>query len=261
MTDSENTALLQRGGELFKKACVITPTYNERGNVGKLVEAIGDAFQSTEFRMLVMDDASPDGTADAVDELRAKYPNVRAVRRSGDRGYGKALVDGILIALDMGAEFIVCMDADFSHAPETIPEMLATAQSYDLVIGSRYMSGSPTVKNWPFYRLVMSRMANFYLHVMTQARVDDATSGFRCWRSSFIRQFPLRTLQAGGFAFLYETLFYAGVNKARIKEIQNIYRGRTYGESKMNTGIIVESLWVPFRLRAWYIARSLGLRK
>jgi dolichol-phosphate mannosyltransferase len=135
--------------------------------------------------------------------------------------------------------------------------LLATAQNYDLVIGSRYMSGSPTVKNWPFYRLVMSRMANLYLHVMTSARVDDATSGFRCWRASFIRKFPLRQLQAGGFAFLYETLFYAGTNSARITEVQNIYRGRTYGESKMNSRIIIESLWVPFRLRAGHVKRKL----
>ena len=249
---ASNTQLsngLRASQDLLRNACVVTPTYNERGNITKLIELIGEACNSTEFRMLVMDDGSPDGTADAVDEMRSRYPNVRAIRRKGDRGYGKAVVDGILEALDMDVEFIVCMDADLQHSPEIVPEMLAAAKDYDLVIGSRYMSGSATVADWPVHRLVMSRMANFYLHVMTWARVDDATSGFRCWRTSFIRRFPLRNLQAGGFAFLYETLFYAGLNKARIKEVQNFHRGRTYGESKMNGRIIIESLWVPFRLR------------
>ncbi len=256
--DKLNANLMERDEDTLRNACVITPTYNEKGNITKLVEAIGEACNSRDFRMLVMDDASPDGTADAVDLLRNRYPNVRVVRRGGDRGYGKAVVDGILMALDMGVEFIVCMDADFSHAPETIPEMLAIARNYDLVIGSRYLTGSATVADWPLYRLAMSRMANLYLHIMTRAKVDDATSGFRCWRASFIRQFPLRELQAGGFAFLYETLFYAGLHKARIKEVQTIYRGRSYGESKMNTGIILESLWVPFRLR---VSHMLGRGK
>src|SRR5258708_15430050 len=121
-------------GDVLRDACIVTPTYNERGNVPRLVEAISESCGSSQFRMVVMDDASPDGTADAVDEIRSRFPNVRAVRRKGERGYGKAVAEGILTALDMGVKYVVTMDADFSHSPEAIPELLKEAVQNDLVI-------------------------------------------------------------------------------------------------------------------------------
>ncbi len=230
---------------------IVIPTYNERENIVPLIEEIVRLYGVAGPRIVVVDDNSPDGTAAAVVETGARFPNVHAIVRSGTRGYGHACADGMAYAIDRGAAFVITMDADFSHAPESLGPMLEAAREADLVIGSRYTArhGSD-VQNWPLSRQWLSRLANRYVNWLTPAGVHDATSGFRCWRADVLRRvLSRRESHAAGYAFLPETLYRAGLEGARITEVGSVYRGRAKGESKMSLAIVIESLWIPLRLR------------
>lgn len=228
---------------------VVIPTYQEAGNIGPLVEELYRVGVAGLY-VCVVDDASPDGTGNIVLGLRPAYPSLHLIARSGHRGYGLACRDGIAFALERGASFIVTMDADFSHQPAVIPEMLRAAAQGDLVVGSRYAGGGSAVKDWPRSRLMLSKAASLLVRVVSQAKLRDTTSGFRCWRASFLRSLPLDTLSAGGFAFIYETLFLAAARGARIAEVRNVYTGRSRGDSKLTAGIMLEGLLLCGRF-AW----------
>lgn len=229
---------------------VVVPTYNEAGNILALVRRLVEACPWPGLSICIADDNSPDRTADIAEGLgEAK---VHVLRRMTDRGYGRAVAAGIRYGLERKSDFIVTMDADFSHQPETIPAMIAEAQrnpQADLVIGSRYTGDKATVEDWSLVRLIMSQFASAYVRLLVGVRIRDTTSGFRCWRGSFVKGLPLEKIQAAGYAYIYETLFYTSQNRGRVREVPNVYMGRTYGESKMTAAIIVEGLRIPFLLR------------
>ncbi|MSV27245.1 MAG: polyprenol monophosphomannose synthase [Bryobacterales bacterium] len=230
---------------------IVIPTFNERENIVPLIEEIMRLHGARGPRIVVMDDNSPDGTAAAVLSMRPAFPDVHAIVRRGPRGYGHACAEGMAYAIGQGAALVITMDADFSHAPETLGEMIDAAREADLVIGSRYVSArESTVRNWSAGRLWLSRLANLYVNWLTPAGVHDATSGFRCWRAGALsRVLGGSEGHAAGYAFLTETLYRARLAGARIKEIGSVYRGRTKGESKMSLAIVAEALWIPLRVR------------
>lgn len=236
--------------DILRKTHIVIPTYNERHNIVLLIEQIAQLYQFPSLNVWVADDSSPDGTAEAVAELSSRYPNVHVIVRREDRGYGRASLDGIRAALAHGAEYVVTMDADFSHEPATIGKMLAAIESFDVVIGSRYVSSDESsVENWSALRLAGSRCMNTYVRLLTGVNARDATSGFRCYRADVLRKVLSAGRHATGFAFLPETLFLVGMAGARITEVSNLYQGRTRGESKLNWKILLEYLWIPLRLR------------
>jgi dolichol-phosphate mannosyltransferase len=230
---------------------IVIPTYNERDNIAPLIEEIARLKGAGEARIVVVDDDSPDGTARAAMAAGARFENVMVMLRRGPRGYGYACAEGMGYAIREGARLVITMDADFSHAPATLPPMIEAAGEADLVIGSRYASHrSATIENWSARRRWLSRLANGYVNWIARTGVRDATSGFRCWRAETLERVLGRCGGgAAGYGFLTETLYGAKLEGARIREVENVYRGRTRGESKMSLGIVLEGLWIPLRVR------------
>jgi dolichol-phosphate mannosyltransferase len=224
---------------------IVLPTYNERLNI----EAISDGVLRHDFaRLLVVDDASPDGTADAAEALAARFPGrIDVMRRRGPRGLGLAYVDGLRHALASGVDAIGQMDADLSHDPAYLPDLMAALAQNDLVIGSRYLHGVSVV-NWPLHRLFLSVFANRYIRFVTGMTTRDCTSGFRIWRREALARMPLDHARANGYAFLTEMLFAAAKRKCRIGEVPIIFVERQKGYSKVSSGVLTESLWTPWRL-------------
>ena len=228
-------------------AVVIIPTYNERENIPPLVEAL---LLHEGVRVLVVDDQSPDGTGAVADELARAHPGrVEVLHRTANRGFGRSYVDGIKRALASDAELICQMDADFSHDPARLPDLLAAAADADLVIGSRYVPGGAVV-NWPRRRLLLSRFANMYVRAITHVKARDCTSGYRCWRRDALASLPLDQFVSDGYSFLVEMLFVASRQGRTVAEVPITYVERREGQSKMSRGVIVESAITPWRLIA-----------
>lgn len=228
------------------KALVVVPTYNERDNLPILVNGV---LAHEGFRVLVVDDGSPDGTGAIADDLAAANPGrVEVMHRTGPRGLGRSYVDGLRHALQTDAELIFQMDADLSHNPEYLPALAAGAGQYDVVIGSRYMMGVSVV-NWPLHRIFLSAFANRYIKTVTQLTPSDCTSGYRCWRRDALARIPLDRVASAGYAFLVEMLFRAAQNGSRIGEVPIIFVERRQGQSKVSKAVLVESLITPWRLR------------
>lgn len=227
-------------------ALVVVPTYNERENLPVLAEGI---LSHDGFRILVVDDGSPDGTGALADELAARHPGrIEVMHRTGPRGLGRSYVDGLRRALQTDAELIFQMDADLSHNPEYLPALAAGAARYDVVIGSRYMTGVSVV-NWPLHRIFLSAFANRYIRTVTGLSPTDCTSGYRCWRRAALAQIRLDRVASAGYAFLVEMLFRAARNGSRIGEVPIIFVERRQGQSKVSRSVLVESLITPWRLR------------
>lgn len=230
------------------RVLVVTPTYNERDNLPVLVRQVLD--RGPQFAVLVVDDQSPDGTGAIADDLAAELPGrVHVLHRTGKRGLGRSYVDALSRAITMDVDVICQMDADFSHDPAYLPELVrgVTEQGYDLVIGSRYLRGVSVV-NWPLHRLILSAVANRYVRVITGLPTRDCTSGFRCWRREALARLPLQRFVSDGYAFLVEMLYEAMGTGCRIGEVPIIYVERREGQSKMSRGVILESVLVPWRL-------------
>jgi dolichol-phosphate mannosyltransferase len=225
---------------------VVIATYNERDNLAALASAI---LQHDGYRVIVVDDDSPDGTGALADELAATYTGrLTVIHRTSARGLGRSLVAGLKQALTDGAELIFQMDADFSHDPKYLPDMASAAADADLVLGSRYLHGVSVV-NWPLYRIILSSFANQYVRSVIGLEEKDCTTGFRCWRRDALARMPLDTLVADGYAFLVEQLFLARQQGCRIREIPIIFVERREGASKLSSSVLLESVIVPWRLR------------
>jgi len=225
---------------------VVIATYNERDNLAALASAI---LQHDGYRVIVVDDDSPDGTGALADELAATYTGrLTVIHRTSARGLGRSLVAGLKQALTDGAELIFQMDADFSHDPKYLPDMASAAADADLVLGSRYLHGVSVV-NWPLYRIILSSFANQYVRSVIGLEEKDCTTGFRCWRRDALARLPLDTLVADGYAFLVEQLFLARQVGCRIREIPIIFVERREGASKLSSSVLLESVIVPWRLR------------
>jgi dolichol-phosphate mannosyltransferase len=207
--------------------------------------------------VLVVDDNSPDGTADLVAERMSGEPRVHLLRRPGKMGLGSAYRDGFRYGLERGAEYLFEMDADFSHDPVEIGEFLRHAREVDLVLGSRYLNGSVTVVNWPLSRLILSYFASVYVRWITGLPVWDTTGGYKCFRRRTLEGIRLDRVRSDGYAFQIEMSFKAWKRGFKIREIPITFVDRRAGVSKMNRRIIWEALWMVWRLRFTSLAGRL----
>jgi dolichol-phosphate mannosyltransferase len=225
---------------------VVVATYNECDNIGELVAAI---LRNPGYHVIIVDDQSPDGTGEVADSLATAHAGrVTVIHRTGPRGLGRSLTEGLKRALADGFDLIFQMDADFSHDPKYLPEMAAATAEADLVLGSRYLNGVSVV-NWPLRRIILSSVANRYIRAVTGLDAHDCTTGYRCWRRECLASIPLERLISEGYAFLVETLYLARRAGCRIREVPIIFVERRLGASKVSSGVILESVIVPWRLR------------
>lgn len=226
---------------------VVIPTYNERGNIERLLPDLL-AFDPG-LEVLVVDDQSPDGTADAVEAVGRESGRVHVLRRGPKQGIGPAYRAGFKRALDMGGEFIVQMDADFSHPIASLPDLFDNARrEYDVVLGSRYMDGI-TVVRWPIERLLISYFGNYYVRKLTGLPVRDTTGGFKCWRRRALEAIDLDQVRSNGYSFQIEMTYRAWCKGMRILEVPIIFMDREVGTSKMSKRIGLEALWIVWELK------------
>ena len=227
---------------------VVVPTFNERENLPD----IADAVVAHGYRLLVVDDSSPDGTGEIADKLSAENPLIDVLHRQVKEGLGPAYADGFDKAMAAGAGVVIEMDADFSHDPADLPRLVATVESgADLAIGSRYVPGGAT-PDWPALRQAISRGGNWYARLMLGISVRDATAGFRAFRSSALRELPYRAAEASGYGFQVEMAWRASEAGLRIVEVPITFRDRTRGKSKMGTDIVLEAMWL---VTGWGLGR------
>ncbi len=233
------------------RVIVVVPTYNEIENLPLLLPQILE--QDPRIEVLVVDDDSPDGTGKWAEEIAASEPRVHVLHRAAKEGLGKAYRAGLRMALDLGADFVVQMDADFSHPPETLRTMLAEIEDHDVVMGSRYLHDI-TVINWPIERILLSYFGNWYARLITGLPITDTTGGFRCMRRSLLERVGLERIRSDGYAFQIEMNFRFFSQGARVKEIPFFFLDRTRGTSKLNLRIGLEALWVVWWLRiaGWF---------
>ena len=227
---------------------VISPTYNERKNVQSLIELI--LGKNSNFHLLIVDDNSPDGTADKVKELQADYPNLHLEERPGKAGLGTAYIFGFKWALEHEYDRIVQMDADLSHDPNDVPRLVKLLDDYDLIVGSRYIEGVSVV-NWPIRRLILSYGANFYSRIITGMPIKDSTGGFKAWRRKVLTEIDLNAVRSQGYSFQIEMNFRTWCKGFKIKEVPIIFIDRTIGESKMSKNIVYEAIFMVWMLRIW----------
>jgi len=230
-----------------ERALVIVPTYNERENIARLIETV--LAQDPRLEVLVVDDGSPDGTGEIVDGIMATNYRVHIKRRPSKLGLGTAYIAGFQWALERKYDFIFEMDADFSHDPAHLRDFLRAIVASDLVLGSRYRNGKVTVVNWPITRLMLSYFANVYARAVTGLPVWDATGGFKCFRRVVLEAIDFSKVRSNGYAFQIEMSFRAWKRDFRIVEIPIVFVDRTEGQSKMSKNIIVEAVWMVWRLR------------
>ncbi|MCS7179036.1 MAG: polyprenol monophosphomannose synthase [Anaerolineae bacterium] len=227
---------------------VVLPTYNEAENIGPMVAALL-GLGIPDLRILVVDDASPDGTGAVADRLAAEYPGrVDVLHRTGPRGLGRAYIAGFQRALREGAEVIVQMDCDFSHNPADVPRLLAPIPEYDLVIGSRYVPGGGVAADWGWERRLLSRWGNFYARTILGSRIHDLTGGFRAWRRETVEGLRLNRVRSQGYIFQVETAYLCERMGYRILEVPIHFEERRKGRSKMSLRVQIEAA-----LRVWQV--------
>ena len=226
---------------------VIVPTYNERENIAVVLERL---LAHEGVRVLVVDDGSPDGTADVAEGIAAAHRSrVQVLRRAGARGLGRSYIDGMLFALRTDATHVCQMDADLSHNPADIPGLIAATADADVAIGSRYVPGG-AIENWPLRRRLLSAFANRYLRAILGMPIHDCTSGFRCWRREAIERLPIGDIRSEGYSFIVELAWHAWRAGLHCVEVPITFVERRRGASKMSWAVIVESALMPWRLRA-----------
>jgi dolichol-phosphate mannosyltransferase len=229
-----------------EKALVIIPTYNERENIGLLIEQVLKTGPNIEI--LVVDDNSPDGTGKLVDDMAAQNSRIHALHRPGKMGLGSAYRDGFRYALTSDYELIFEMDADFSHDPRYLVHFLEAIEDADLVIGSRYVGGINVV-NWPMSRLLLSYGASIYTRIITGMPIKDPTGGFKCFRRRVLEALDLGRVDSDGYSFQIEVNFKVWRKGFRIKEIPIIFVDRHSGTSKMDRRIVLEAVWMVWWLK------------
>lgn len=230
----------------FSQSLVIVPTYNEIENIEKMIHAVFE--QSPEFSLLIIEDGSPDGTAEKVKELQSKFPNLHMIERTGKLGLGTAYVTGFKWALEREYNFVFEMDCDFSHDPNDLPNLLRTAQESDLVIGSRYINGIRII-NWPFKRLLLSYGASIYTRFITGITVLDTTGGFKCFTRKALESLNLDNIISNGYSFQLELNYKIWAKGLNITEFPIVFTERRDGQSKMGGGIILEAVFAVWKLR------------
>jgi dolichol-phosphate mannosyltransferase len=239
---------------------VILPTYDEAENIGPISAAILEALPDA--TLLVVDDGSPDGTGQLADALAAADPRIRVRHRPTKQGLGRAYLDGFGRALEGGATVVVQMDADFSHDPSVLPDLIGPvlAGDADLVIGSRYTAGGGVV-DWGFGRRLISRGGSLFARTVLRLSPNDLTGGFKAWRAETLAAVPFDGVHAGGYVFQIEMTYRASRAGARVREVPITFRDRRVGMSKMSRRIVVEALVVVVQLRAEELLGRLRRRR
>ncbi len=232
-----------------RKLTVVIPTYNEADNVPPMTEALF-ALGLPNLDILIVDDASPDGTGAIADALAAQYPGrLHVLHRTGPRGLGRAYIDGFRWALEHGAEYIVQMDCDFSHSPAYIPQFLEQIETCDVVVGSRYVAGGKTDDRWGWGRWFLSWWANsIYTRLILGCKVKDATAGFKCWRRETLLGIDLSRIRSQGYIFQVEMAYVAERLGYRAVEMPIYFEDRRIGQSKMSIPVKIEAA-----LRVWEV--------
>lgn len=233
---------------------VLIPTYNEKENVERMIRKVFSL--NTPFEILIIDDNSPDGTAQIVDELITEFPGkLHILKRSGKQGLGKAYLAGFHWGLERNYDFVFEMDCDFSHNPKDLEKLYNTCveQNADLAIGSRYISGINVI-NWPLGRVLMSYMASVYVRIVTRMKIMDTTAGFKCYRRKVLETIDFDNIRLKGYGFQIEMKFKTWKHGFKIVEVPIIFKDRTQGASKMSGGIFNEALWgvLKMKIRSWF---------
>ncbi|MGE0917133.1 polyprenol monophosphomannose synthase [Trichlorobacter lovleyi] len=228
------------------KAFVVIPTYNEQDNLQRLIEQV--LLQDESLQVLVVDDNSPDGTGQLAEELSRSNDRINVLHRPAKLGLGSAYRDGFRRAMELGADLLIEMDADFSHDPSVLPLFLEQIKTHDLVIGSRYLNGISVV-NWPLRRLILSYGANWYTRLITGLTIMDCTSGFKCFRRSLIESIDLDRIRSDGYSFQIEMHFRSAELGAKICEVPIIFIDRRAGQSKMSKRIVREAVLMVWKLK------------
>lgn len=233
--------------------CVVIPTFNEADNLPKITAALfGLGIPNLEI--LIVDDNSPDGTGQIADQLAQRYPgSFYVIHRKGKLGLGTAYRQGFTWALDHGADYIVQMDADFSHSPDYIPQFLAQMSHYDVVVGSRYVKGGKVEERWSGWRWFLSWWANsVWVRLILGLKTKDATAGFKCWTRQALKQIELNRINANGYVFQVEMGYLAEKLGLQILEMPIYFEDRRIGQSKMSIPVKVEAAWRVFEMRWRY---------
>jgi len=239
----------------MRRILTIVVTYNEATNIGRLVPEILEHLPAAS--VLVVDDNSPDGTADVVRALAANDPRVDVLSRASERGYGSATIAGMQHAIRQGYDVIATLDADFSHDPADLPRLIDALTVADVAIGSRYVGGI-RILNWGVRRLLLSLAANSYIRLLSGLACVDCTSGFRAYRTDALKKVPLDRISSTGYAFLPELLF--ALNKVTVEEVPICYTERRVGQSKMGLQVIAEAIVRPWALFCRRMVRALSDR-
>lgn len=244
MSSVEGRAVARHGAG---RALVVMPTYNEAGTLGQLIPRVTD--QDDRLDVLVIDDASPDGTGELADALAAVDDRITVIHRAGKLGLGTAYLHGFRYGLEHGYDYLLEMDSDLSHDPKYLPDLLAAVDAgADLAIGSRYVRGVNVV-NWPMSRLLLSYNANKYARWVTGLPLTDATSGFKCFRRRALEAIDLDKVGSTGYAFQIEMDFRAWKAGMTLVEVPIVFTDRDLGESKMSGAIVREAVWRVWALR------------
>jgi len=248
------------------KTIVVIPTYDEKDNVKKMADAVLSTLNSqpstlnSQLELLFVDDNSPDGTGDVIEEMMKTEPRIHCLHRMKKEGLGRAYVAGFEKAIELGADYIIQMDCDFSHDPNDIPRMVEAIStplqpstlnpqpSTDLVIGSRYVKGGDT-PGWPFKRRLISRAGGIFIRVVTGMPLRDPTGGFKCWKVSTLKKIDFRTVGSKGYSFQLEMNHRTWKAGCTIKEIPIVFTDRVAGYSKITAGIATESIKIALKLR------------
>lgn len=228
------------------KAVVVIPTYNERDNIERLAAEV--LAKDSAINILIVDDNSPDGTGELADSMAAANERIRVLHRKGKLGLGSAYRDGFRVALDEGADYIIEMDADFSHDPAILPRFIEKMSEYDLVIGSRYLNGISVV-NWPLRRLMLSYFASVYTRVITGLKISDCTSGFKCFSRKVLEAIDLGKIRSDGYSFQIEMNYRCAEMGFRVGEVPIIFIDRHAGSSKMSKKIVREAVFMVWKLK------------
>ena len=229
---------------------ICLPTYNEAENLERMVRALGAerAEHALDLTVLVIDDSSPDGTGDIADGLAREFDWVQVLHRTAKDGLGRAYLAGFQVALDGGADLVMEMDCDFSHDPADVHRLVAASKDADLVVGSRNVPGGGVV-GWPWYRNLISKGGSFYARTILRMPVRDMTAGFKLFRRNVLESLDLDGIEASGYMFQIELKYRTVRAGFRVREVPVKFVDREFGESKMNSSIVLEAIWRVWKLR------------